>query len=114
MIHRPAAGATAHGTRARNAPSPVATPLPPRKRRNTGQQLPATAATAPAEAAHGAEPNARAALIARYPFAMSPSRVTTAGPTPSVRSTLVAPMVPLPLRRMSAAPAARATRKPIG
>src|SRR5678816_1938565 len=39
---------------------------------------------------------------------MSPTSVSTAGPTPSVRSTLVAPMVPLPARRMSVLPAARA------
>ena len=45
---------------------------------------------------------------------MSPTSVSTAGPVPSVRRTLVAPMVPLPARRISVAPAARATRNPIG
>src|SRR3972149_6447244 len=52
--HTGIAGSTASGTTERSAPSPVATPLPPRKSRNTDQQLPATAATAPAAAAGGA------------------------------------------------------------
>src|SRR5215471_15343621 len=42
------AGRIALGVRARKAPSPVATPLPPLKRRKTGQQLPTMASTAPA------------------------------------------------------------------
>src|SRR5256886_4208399 len=51
--HTSAAGSTAHGTIQRSAPSPVATPLPPRKPRKTDQQLPMTAATAQAAAAPG-------------------------------------------------------------
>src|SRR2546426_7279075 len=46
-----AAGSTASGTSRRRAPSPVATPLPPRKPRKTDQQLPMTAATAHAAGA---------------------------------------------------------------
>ncbi len=49
--HTTIAGATASGTSASNAPNPVATPLPPRKRRKTDQQLPTTAATAQGAAA---------------------------------------------------------------
>src|SRR5262249_30176232 len=45
---------------------------------------------------------------------MSATSVRTAGTLPSVRSTLVAPMVPLPARRMSKLPKARATRNPMG
>ena len=51
-----AAGISAHGVMRRNAPRAVATPLPPRNRRNTGQQLPTTArkAAAPAQPGSGA------------------------------------------------------------
>src|SRR5215472_2468971 len=45
---------------------------------------------------------------------MSASSVIVAGSFPRVRSTLVAPMVPLPARRMSTPPKARATRNPTG
>src|SRR5438132_444823 len=46
----------ASGASLSSAPRPVATPLPPRKRRNTDQQLPTTAATAPTASARGAPP----------------------------------------------------------
>src|SRR5262249_34966801 len=48
------AASVASGTRRNSAPSPVATPLPPRKPRKMDQQLPATAATAPMARAPGA------------------------------------------------------------
>ena len=54
MTQTRAAGPVAHGASARNAPNPVATPLPPRNRKNTGQQFPTMARTAPA-AAHAGE-----------------------------------------------------------
>src|SRR5437867_1453255 len=41
------AGSVGTGTSRSMAPKPVATPFPPRNPRNTDQQLPTTAATAP-------------------------------------------------------------------
>src|SRR3989454_6119278 len=52
-----AAGTTAPGTSRRSAPSPVATPLPPRKPRKADQQLPMTAATAQAAGAPASPPD---------------------------------------------------------
>ena len=109
-----AAGAMAAGVSLRKAPSAVATPLPPLKRRNTGQQLPTMASSAPAASHTGSGPIISATRTATYPFTTSPSNVNTAGTGPRVRSTLVAPIVPLPLPRMSMPPAARATKKPTG
>ena len=43
----------------------MATPLPPRNRRKTGQQFPAMAATVPAAAAHTSGAMERAARTAR-------------------------------------------------
>ena len=48
------------------------------------------------------------------PLSLVAISVTTAGSRPSVRSTLVAPMLPLPWRWMSVTPKARATSHPIG
>src|SRR6266850_1033459 len=68
--HTRAAGNTASGTTLRRAPSPVATPLPPRKPRKTDQQLPMTTATAeaavtPESAPDGPAPSAAPAATAR-------------------------------------------------
>ena len=54
--HTTAAGMSAQGVMRRNAPRPVATPLPPRNPRKTGQQLPTTARTAAAPAQPGSGP----------------------------------------------------------
>src|SRR5438876_8364178 len=92
--HTRAAGTTAHGTRARNAPRPVATPLPPRKPRKIDQQLPRMAATAEAAAARSSEAATMApSATAPAPLATSPDSVSRAGQRPAVRNTLVAPMV---------------------
>ena len=64
MTQTRAAGPVAHGASARNAPNPVATPLPPRNRRKTGQQFPTMARTAPAAAHAGEASAARATLTA--------------------------------------------------
>src|SRR5262245_10139371 len=62
--HTSAAGSTASGTIFSSAPRPVATPLPPRKPRNTDQQLPMTAATAEAASTPASDaPAARAAPV---------------------------------------------------
>src|SRR5262249_2001157 len=114
ISHTSTVGAVAQGVRARKAPKPVATPLPPRNRRNTGQQLPTTASTAPAAAPPGGGARPRAALTATNPLPASPASVRAAASLPSVLSTLVAPMFPLPARRMSRPPDARATRNPTG
>ena len=109
------AGSVASGTSRRNAPSPVAMPLPPRNNRKGDQQLPAMAATAAAAPATGVSPaNAAPADTARYPLAASPTSVSRAAARPADRSTLVAPMLPLPLLRRSTTPKARATISPIG
>src|SRR5438445_6516 len=68
--HTSAAGSTASGTIRRNAPRPVATPLPPRNPRKTDQQLPMTAATAeaamtPVSTPEGRAPSAAPATTAR-------------------------------------------------
>src|SRR6185369_5530411 len=84
-------GRTASGTSQSIAPSPVATPLPPRKPRKTDQQLPTTAATTGPPAA-----TTPPTITASTPFTTSPTRVRIAGALPAVRRTFVAPIVPLP------------------
>src|SRR5262245_34226748 len=83
--HTTAAGSTAHGVNARNAPSPVAAPLPPRNPRNTDQQLPTMAATAAAATARGSPAaTAEPSITAPAPLATSPESVSTAGKRPAV------------------------------
>ena len=94
-------------------PNPVATPLPPRKRRNTGKTFPATAANAAAPDTHGAAPSDRARTTGSSPLARSPASVRTPRRLPAVRATLVAPMFPFPSARTST-PEVLTSSRPVG
>ena len=89
-----------------NAPTSVATPLPPRKPCHTGKTWPRMAANAQAAGSHAASradagampgnasPGSSAAAI--QPLAMSMTMTQIANAAPCVRSALVAPALPLP------------------
>jgi hypothetical protein len=81
-------------------PAPVATPLPPSKRWNTGNTWPRNTATAVAGTTQSAAPTAAPSCCARttasQPLAPSPISVTSAASLLPVRSTLVAPGLPEP------------------
>ena len=81
-------------------PAPVATPLPPSKRWNTGKTWPRNTASAAAGTAHSAAPSPGpsccASQTANQPLAPSPISVTSAAALLPVRSTLVAPGLPEP------------------
>ena len=94
------------------APAPVATALPPRNRRNTGNVCPTTAA-APASASAPTPPSCAAISTAAVPF--STSSMITGTPTagPSTRTALVPPVLPLPSLRRST-PRSRPAQYPKG
>src|SRR6202048_2671891 len=88
--------------RARNTPRAEATPLPPRKRSQMGKTCPRIAATAAATArAESGGAGGWAILTARKALPRSRKRVARARPLAPERATLVAPMLPLPVERMS-------------
>ena len=101
------------GVRTRNTPNAVATPLPPRNRRNGEKQWPRMAAPPVASATRGSSAPRRARAVGSAPLAASSTSTIRPGATPSTRATLVAPMLPLPRDRMST-PRARATTTPNG
>ena len=114
---------TAFGAIITNAPNPVATPLPPRKFSQMGNMWPATANNA-AKAAPNTNSGDEAGIVSRHgmrpidvcprieefksaphttaidPFSASSNRVKIPRPG-DLRATLVAPMLPLPVRRTS-------------
>ncbi len=97
---------------AASAPKPVATPLPPLKPSQTGNMWPKVAATAPTSAPSGANrPPIRAPAA---PLPASSSRVAAASRLLPVRSTLVAPILPDPMSRISPSPAIRVRISPKG
>ena len=107
----------ANGAGINNVPRQVATPLPlglkPRKR---GYICPQTAATAvmAVNHRHGAVSTRIAPMIGRRPLKISHSRTTTAHHVPAARRTLVAPILPLPIWRMSVLKIQRTMIKPKG
>src|SRR6266540_4552309 len=86
---------------AKSTPKAVATPLPPLKRRNTGNMCPRMAAppAANSQSLPAAPSRCRAISTAQAPFPMSPIRVTTPATLPATLSTLVNPMLRLPASR---------------
>ena len=88
----------------------VATPLPPLKRSQTGKLWPITAAN---PATRPASQGARA-RTATAPLPPSSTTVAAARALLPVRSTLVAPMLPEPSRRISPSPAVRVSTRPKG
>src|SRR6266545_4778970 len=99
------AAKAAHGAIARKTPRPVATPLPPLNFNHTGKQCPTTAraaAAATTQEVPASPVNHRATNTAAAPFNASSARVTTPATFPALRETLVAPVPPLPVLRMSA------------
>ncbi len=113
------ASQTAHATTptghaaASSRPSPVATPLPPRKRSQTGNTWPTTA-PAPANSAASGPISRSMISTGSAPLPASSSSVAAARPLRPVRSTLVAPILPEPIARRSPAPASRVSSSPNG
>src|SRR5487761_906553 len=89
--------------KARRTPAEVATPLPPLKPSHTGKRWPSTAAIAATAANSGPKP--RATATATAPLPASRMSVAAANPLRPVRSTLVAPILPEPIRLTSPKPA---------
>ena len=75
---------------------PGAMPLPPRKRRKTGQMCPTITRTAATASAIGEPDTNLAKTTAAIPLARSPRSTKTAALPPTVRNTLVIPILPLP------------------
>ncbi len=90
------------GVRYRKAPMKLATAFPPWNCRNTGKAWPPITASAAALDQNG-DPSVISAAIqtAAKPFAISSRSVATATARPLERSTLVAPIFPLPTVRTS-------------
>jgi len=105
-VTRPDTAAT--GRMGRNAPAPVATPLPPLKESHTGYMCPVTAITAAAAAAVGPAMR-RASHVASEPLRKSSAKAVRPAARPALRMTFVAPTFPLPTVRTSI-PFRRATR----
>ena len=95
------APAVARGAMGRNAPAPVAAPLPPRKRSQIGCMWPSTATTAATLGNTNPPTVSRATHVAADPFAKSRTKAMTPAPLPTLRRTLVAPTLPLPTARTS-------------
>src|ERR1035438_751168 len=94
--------ASGTGVKYKNAPTKLATALPPWNLRKTGYACPAITASAAALIHSGESPVSQAANhTAKNPLPMSSSNVTTSIARPVVRSTLVAPILPLPFDRTS-------------
>src|SRR5215471_16006000 len=105
MMKTARAANVAHGAIARNTPSPVATPLPALNFNHTGKQCPMTASAAAAATIHevpSSPVNHRATNTAAAPLNASSASVTMPAAFPALRETLVAPVPPLPIARMSA------------
>src|SRR5579864_8181264 len=73
-------------------PSPAATPLPPRKRKNTEQIDPTNAASPTHATVACGKPIARATTTGIAPFSTSPANVIAAALIPPARATLVVPI----------------------
>ena len=105
----------------RKTPKPVATPLPPRKRSQTGNMWPSTAQRAASASrvrsgtdGHEQRAEQRAQPDGGAAFEQSRRNVAAPRPLPPERSTLVAPMLPLPTERMSWWRKMRTSRYPVG
>src|ERR1043166_8868073 len=99
----------------RKAPSPVATPLPPLNRKKTEKQCPAMAAKAAVPITAGLLWLSREAIATdAQPFPAS--RISVAAPAtyPADRRTLVAPVFPLPVKRISLPRLQRYIKNPKG
>ena len=102
------------GTKAAAAPALVATPLPPLNLSHTGKLWPTTAAMAESTAVTGpAASRCIPRATGAYPFAKSSRKASTPNTGPHVRSTLVAPMLPLP-SFLTSLPAANPSSRPNG
>ena len=96
----------------RRMPSPVATPFPPLKRSQTGNRCPTSTPSAATTAISG--PQCAAIRTAAAPLPPSSRRVSAASGFEPVRSTLVAPILPDPISRMSPCPTSRVRISPKG
>src|SRR5690606_16718128 len=98
--------------RPKQTPAAVATPLPPLNLSQTGKQCPTTAPSAANPAASGHQRQAR--NTGTKPLARSSNSTAAASHLLPVRNTLVAPILPEPMARMSPFPAALASSRPNG
>ena len=94
------------------APSAVATPLPPRNINHTGAMWPMTAAAAAVTAMSG--PYACATATEMPPLPASSTRVMAASFLLPARRTLIVPILPEPILRMSPSPMERLSSRPKG
>ena len=112
---------TASGISPSRTPAEVATPFPPRKRSQTGKVWPRMQASPPAiptSSWYGppgliAAAKAKAIRTAANPFKASRAKTRYPHRLPRTRSTLVAPIFPLPCFRMSI-PRVRLMSNPFG
>src|ERR1700732_4175721 len=118
------------GNKTQNTPSAVATPLPPLKRSQTGNTWPITAKSAAQDIKRKVktqgnatklpqrlylEPARRAAnQTAKAPLMASSANVAIPSPFAPERATLVAPMLPLPVWRISSPRKTRTSTYPKG
>src|ERR1019366_4522000 len=101
------------GAIASQTPSAAATPLPPRKRRNTEQIEPINAAIPVHATTAIGNPAACATTTGIAPFSTSPQNVIAAALPPPARATLDVPILPEPTARGSK-PSIRPTITPVG
>src|SRR4051812_18572445 len=84
-----APASAASGASASATPRPVATPLPPRKRSQTGKQCPTTAATPQAAPSDLESADFAAKKAGKNPFRASSTSVASAAVRPAARATFV-------------------------
>jgi len=91
-----------------STPKPVATPLPPSKNKNAEKQCPTTASTAIVQSTLSGAPSILATSMTSTPFMASKKSVIApnffasfGSCSVTTRSTLVAPILPLPASLMS-------------
>jgi hypothetical protein len=109
IIMRPARGDSAH-----KEPMPVALPFPPLNLRKIDQLWPIKTESATATSSDGDGFIIFAKITAKIPFPTSSTRTTMAGHTPTVRITLVIPVLPLPYCRTSMRRTSLVMRRPDG
>ena len=113
-IQSAAARSPTMGATPRIVPPAVATALPPvSNRRKIGLACP-TIAAPPASTPASDPATCVATSAGTSPFAMSKSMTGTPYRQPNARQTFVAPMLPLPVLRMSSPRSARTSQYPVG
>lgn len=108
------AHSNAIGASTRKAPTPVATPLPPRNPSHTGKTWPTITAIAAAVNIHSSPLTLAAINTAAAPFNASSTSVKIPAALPARRETFVAPVPPDPVCLISAPTCLRTIKYPNG